>query len=163
MKKLLYLLPVVLCRLTGHMPCQPRPRSASVQFANIAEGTHDTGNLPKLADAALATRYLIVKHGTDADHVAIATAASDALLGVCTDEASAAEDPVNVFVIGAGKGTQLVTLGGVVALDGLITADSAGKGVAASSGNKIIGKALKAGVSGDRIPFAPAGAGAVAP
>ena len=36
---------------------------------------------------------------------------------------------------------------------GLITSDSAGKGVAASSGNRIIGKAIQAGVSGDVVAF----------
>jgi hypothetical protein len=133
------------------------------EFVNIAEGVHGDGNITKLASAAMATRFLIVKFGADADHITISTAATDVLLGVCTDEATAAEDPVNVALIGSATGTLRVALGGTVAAGDLLTSDGAGKAVTASSTNKIVGRALGAGVDGEVIEFAVAGAGAVAP
>jgi hypothetical protein len=48
------------------------------------------------AAAAMATRYVFVKAGADDEHVAAIAAASDKPIGVITDEAAAAEDPINV-------------------------------------------------------------------
>lgn len=66
-------------------------------------GTHG-GVDTKLADAALSYRYLLVKVGSDADHIAVCTAA-DLPVGVCTDQPAAAEDPVNVTLLGISRGT----------------------------------------------------------
>ena len=75
-----------------------------VTFANIAEGRHGTGVVTKLTDAAITTRYLLGKPGSDGNHIA-ASGASDIPLGVIADEASAAEDPVNVQILGNAQGT----------------------------------------------------------
>jgi hypothetical protein len=77
-------------------------------------------------------------------------------IGICTDEASAAELPVNVSLFGQ-TGTLKCLLGGTVA---------AGDELAATTGGAVIklptatgtyypfGRALQAGVSGDIIEFA---------
>lgn len=126
-------------------------------FANIAEGTHE-GNVTKLAAAAIATRFLIMKTGADAAHAVICTAATDQPMGICTDEADAAEDPINVAILGAGASTLKVTLGGTVVKDDLLVADSAGKAVKLSTTAGAywsIGVALQGGDSGDVIEFDP--------
>ena len=75
-------------------------------LANIAEGTHED-SITKLADAALTDRNLLVKFGSDADHIAI-NGASDDPLGVCTDEPSAAEREANVVLLGNSHNTVLM-------------------------------------------------------
>lgn len=77
----------------------------SVFFANIAEGTH-VGSIPRRADGAYG-RYLFVKPGSDANHVALA-GVTDAGLGVIDDESTAAEDLLNVQLLGSSKETLLV-------------------------------------------------------
>jgi hypothetical protein len=81
----------LLARVIGY-PC---PNVLS----NIAEGTHD-GVITKLADAAITTRYLLVKFGSDVDHIAVLAADDDLPLGPCEDEPAAAEDPVAVPLLG---------------------------------------------------------------
>lgn len=76
-------------------------KSAGTVFANIAEGTH-ANSLTKKADAAITTRYLLGKIGSDVNHVA-ACGASDIPIGVITDEAAAAEDLVAVEMLGVSK------------------------------------------------------------
>jgi hypothetical protein len=72
----------------------------------LGDGVHESGILSKRADATHSYRYLLVKTGTDADHVAV-NGASDKPLGLCADTPEAAEDPANVHLLGAVKGTQL--------------------------------------------------------
>src|SRR5438876_808545 len=80
-------------------------KPSRLRLSNIAEGTHGTGMLTKLTDAAISGRYKVVKFGSDAAHVAIIAAATDVPLGICTDEASGAELPVNVAIFGSTEGT----------------------------------------------------------
>ena len=87
----------IISRLAG------RRYRSMLACANIAAGTHE-GAITKLADAAITTRFLLVTFGTDAAHIAV-NGASDNPLGVCTDEAAAAEEPVNVALLGAGAQT----------------------------------------------------------
>lgn len=79
-----------------------------MQINALGDGVHTDGVLGKKADAALAVRHYLVKTGSDADHVAVCAAASDEPLGVCIDEAEAAEDPVSVKLLGACSGTVLM-------------------------------------------------------
>jgi predicted RecA/RadA family phage recombinase len=74
----------------------------------LGDGIRPDGILSKKADAALTVKHYLVKTGTDADHVAVIAAASDEPLGVCIDEATAAEDGVAVKLLGACKGTVLM-------------------------------------------------------
>jgi predicted RecA/RadA family phage recombinase len=74
----------------------------------LGDGIRPDGILSKKADAALTVKHYLVKTGTDADHIAVIAAASDEPLGVCIDEATAAEDGVSVKLLGACKGTVLM-------------------------------------------------------
>lgn len=100
------------------------------------------------ADAAVAA-YLIVKGGTDKDHVAKATAATDKLIGIQQNESTTAEDKVEVAIAGGGAKLKIAD---TVAVGDRLTADSAGKGVVTTSNaDKIIAIAMQDGVTGDVI------------
>jgi hypothetical protein len=117
-----------------------------VGLANIAEGTHAGGKLTKLTDVALTIRFLLVKIGSDIDHIAINTAA-DIPLGVCTDEAAGAEENVNVEVWGCSHGTKKVVASGAITAGAFVVGDAAGKvrTLPGTTGTYyIIGRALNA-------------------
>lgn len=128
-------------------------------FANVgSEGQHLTGNITKRTDAAIATRYLLGKIGTDIGHVAVAGAA-DIPYGVITDEAGAAEDPVNVFLLGAGKGTTKMIASAAITAGALLEPAASGK-VATKGGGAgshyVVGRALDAAAAdGDVIEVVP--------
>ncbi len=83
-------------------------------LANVAEG-FQPARKTFLADAALSTRYLLVKSGTDSAHVAVC-GASDQPLGIATDEPSAAEEGVNVDLLGIqSEGKLLIASGAITA------------------------------------------------
>lgn len=128
-----------------------------VPLANIAEGTHED-SVTKLTDAAIATRYLLVKHGSDVSHVA-ACGANDKPLGICDDEAGAAEDPVNVQFLGVSKRTRLVVASEIIALDADVFTAANGKvqdEPAVAGTYYRVGRALQAaGADGDVIEIVP--------
>jgi hypothetical protein len=76
-----------------------------IALANIAEGVHSDGNITKKSDAAMALRHALVKIGSDVDHIAVTTANTEIPLGIVNDEADAAEDNVNVQILGQTSGT----------------------------------------------------------
>jgi hypothetical protein len=147
----------LLAALTIGLAVLFRKPRGSIRMSNIAEGSHGTGRTTKLTDAAVSGRFRVVKFGSDAAHVAVAIATDTAPIGICTDEASAAELPVNVSLFGQTGSTLKCLLGGTVA---------AGDELAATTGGAVIklptatgtyypfGRALQAGVSGDVIEFA---------
>jgi len=71
---------------------------------NVGEGTH-AGGVTRKTDAAIATRHLLVKVGSDASHVA-ACGASEVPIGTVPDEASAAEENVEVALLGCAPSTR---------------------------------------------------------
>jgi hypothetical protein len=75
---------------------------------NIAEGTHEC-SVTKLSAAAIATRHLLFVRGADDNHVTLA-GASDALapMGTVDDEASAAEEPIAVQILGKGPTKRMI-------------------------------------------------------
>lgn len=116
---------------------------AVTKLANIAEGTHPTGCITKLADAVQATRNVLVKFGSDADHVAVTTACTEVPIGVCDDEVAAIEDAVNVQLLGQKPGTILIV--GTATAGDLLEAAADGKAVTLTGGagnHYIIGRAL---------------------
>jgi hypothetical protein len=128
-------------------------RSSLIGAVNIAEGTHKNAK-PYKADAAVATRYLLAKIGSDADHSA-ACGASDIPIGFMQDEAAAAEDLIAVELLGISNRTLL----GVAS-----EAITAGEAVYTAAGGKLqdlpagagtyykVGHALTAaGADGDLI------------
>lgn len=119
--------------------------------SNIAEGVHEA-SVTKLTDAAISTRHLLYKQGSDANHVAVITSASDIAIGTVPDEASAAEEYVEVKLLGKGGTTKMVSNGTVVA-GGRVYQTSAGK--VASTGTIAVGIALTSGaVDGDVVEVA---------
>lgn len=121
-------------------------RGPRYEFCNIAEGTYPDGCMSRLADVALTRRHLLVKIGTDINHVAINTA-SDIPLGVVDDEAEAAEDPVNVQLLGQKPGTVLVVAGAAITAGAFVVGTAAGKVITlpgTTGSYYIIGRALEA-------------------
>jgi hypothetical protein len=121
---------------------------------NVAEGTH-TDSVSKLTDAAIATRHLLYRRGSDDNHIA-ASAASDALppLGPVADEAAAAEEYVAVQLLGKGSTKLMIASEAMTVGDEVWTA-AAGKvqdRTAAAGTYWIVGTALTAaGADGDII------------
>lgn len=92
---------------------------------------------------------LLVKMGADDDHVSVAAAATDGLVGVLGNiAASTADDRVDVVM----QGIATVKAGGSITRGALITSDSAGKAVTASEDNRVVGIALASAVDGDLFP-----------
>lgn len=112
---------------------------------NIAAGSHADGNVTMLADAALSARNLRVKFGSDGNHFAVAGA--EAALGICTDDPDAAENPYNVALLGASKGTKIGVASGVIAAGAYIVGAASGKfqSLPASAGTYYVeGRAITA-------------------
>ena len=104
-----------------------------------------------VAESAIAANTL-VKFGSTDDYVVPATAATDAIIGVCSEVAADAGERVDIVINGIAE----VKLGGTVTRGAsFITAGAAGVGVAAAPAagvnNRVIGVAMASGVSGDII------------
>ncbi len=95
------------------------------------------------------SQYLIAKAGT-ADHtMATASAVTDAFLGVVTQPGeTVAGEGADVVLIGEAE----VRCGGPVSPGDSLTVDSSGRAVAATTGQKAVGKALISGTEGAVIP-----------
>jgi hypothetical protein len=101
-------------------------RSGTTAFANIAEGTHADGCITKLTDAAIATRFLLFKVGSDGNHIA-ANGANDMPLGIVDDEASAAEKRVSVQLLGVRSGTLLMVASEAITVGENVYSAASGK------------------------------------
>lgn len=136
-----------------------------IALANASEsGVHEGGRITRKTDAAIATRNLLVKVGSDANHVALAGAGEQAI-GVCTDEAGAAEDLVNVQLLACADRTVLVVTNGAgaIAAGDVVVAAANGKvaKIAAGAGNYyVVGIALEAPATadGEKFEIIPIGA-----
>lgn len=116
---------------------------------------NDGNNYSAEAAADLsAKQYYLVK--TDANQkVVLASAATDAILGILQN-APILGQTADVRLLN-GNGTFKVILGGNVAKDAYLTSDAAGKAIATTStGNRVFGRALSAGSTGDIIEFVKA-------
>jgi len=121
------------------------------EFANIAEGTRPSGNKTYLADAAIATRYLCVKLGSDLNHIAVCSAITDNPIGLNADEPAAAEDECNVQLFGASAGTLRVVSGAAVTVGQYVATMANGKVQPAVATQFAIGRALNAAAGADEI------------
>lgn len=93
--------------------------------------------------------YTIVKPHSAAGQVVVGAAATDKLIGVSTEIASASGDRCDVFLGGIAE----VIFGGTIAAGDLVTSDASGHAVATTTANnRVIGIALVAGVDGDIGP-----------
>lgn len=137
----------------------PRQRTEIRNMVNAANapgaGRHDTGRKTYFADAAI-TRWSVVEIGTDENHIQMSNAATDTPIGIATDSATAAGDPVNVFLIPGGVGTTLAIATGVIAAGALVQSNGDGTVKTAVSTGFVIGRTLMAsGATGDLIEIAP--------
>lgn len=139
------LLAVLVCAL-----CARRGTTFNV-FANIAEGTH-ADSLTKLTDAAITTRHLLYKVGSDANHIAV-SGATDIPLGTVADEATAAEEYVAVDLLGKGPTKRMVASEAMATTGVNVFAAASGK--IALTGSVKVGVLLQtAGADGDVVEVA---------
>ena len=98
----------------------------------------------EVAGADLSTkRYHIVKLNSDG-HVVLASAATDAIIGVLDNEPKQGEVAEVVTVNGQGT-FRVKAANATIAKDAFITSDANGKAVATTStGNRVIGRAVRA-------------------
>lgn len=99
----------------------------------------------RYADGVIA-KGSVVKGGSNDEHVAISSAATQKHIGIAQNASAAAEDILEVSVGGGAKGLA----GGTIADGDLLTSDSSGRLVATTTANdKIIAQAKEAAVVGD--------------
>lgn len=105
------------------------------------------GSMTKIADAALATQHLLVKFGSDADHIAVAGAA-DKAIGTCADT-PAADEAAAVHLLGSFPGSVTMIASGTIAVGADVFAAASGK--VAATGTILVGRALTAGVASGEL------------
>jgi hypothetical protein len=135
-----------------------RPRGHQLHgLVNVAEGFQPAVKT-YLTDAAIATRFLLGKVGSDASHVAVC-GATDIPLGVIHDEAAAAELGVSVAKFGLHNEGEIAVASAAIAADALLVPAANGKVVTlpATAGTYyIIGRATAAAAAdGDQVEFTP--------
>jgi hypothetical protein len=115
--------------------------------------------MTRLSDAALATEHLLVKVGSDADHVAVMAAVTDVPVGTVPDTPGAAEEEVAVNLLGAASETLEMIAGEAVAAGVRVFAAADGKvnDLSAVAGTYFcVGTALEAAAAdGDEIEVDP--------
>lgn len=98
-----------------------------------------------LSDAAITVANVIGKMGSDDDHMAVCSAATDGMLGIIQQTATAAEQTLRIVLEGIAD----IKLGGTVTRGQLITSNASALGIAASAGQNYVGIALVSGVAND--------------
>jgi len=118
---------------------------------SLTTGKHARRVLTKKADAVHTLHNLMVKTGTDADHIAICGKA-DAPLGICVDAPDVAEYPASVEQL-TGPDTNVAVASAAIAVgDELYTAADGKVANAATSGAGAtyhVGRALTAAAAED--------------
>lgn len=92
----------------------------------IGDGESPNGIITRLADAALTTRHLLVKVGSDGSHFAVC-GAGDLPLGVCRDEPDAVDYPAAIKLPGCYANTLKVVASEAIAVDDDIYTAANGK------------------------------------
>ena len=128
-------------------------------------GIHDTGNISFYADAAIGKYKLVVRGAgangfAAADSVKIGASATEKPLGVTDDEISTAESvagqKINVKVLGAVRGTVLMTAAAAITQDDYVQSNGDGNVKTAVGTGYIIGRAMQAAqAEGDIIEVIP--------
>ncbi|NOS70061.1 MAG: hypothetical protein HOP33_09030 [Verrucomicrobia bacterium] len=135
-----YLAPLLLHKLVGWLPGQPRARG-EIQFANIGEGIAPNGVKMFIPDAITTSRYLLYKKGSDVDHVAITTT-GETPIGSSDDQVDDITVPLAINVFGAIRGTVKVVTDGTVADGNYVKCGTTGRVTAAVTTDVVIGKAV---------------------
>jgi hypothetical protein len=124
---------------------------AQVHFANIGEGTRESGHISLLGDATsnsgagplTTSRYLLVKFSTDGNHFTNC-GSGDTPLGIAQDvwDANNTDVPVNIAICGAAPGTQRVVTDGTVTNGAPVMCGANGQATLATTGSAgIFGRA----------------------
>lgn len=104
------------------------------------------GTMTKIADAAQAIQHLLVKFGTDADHIAIAGVA-DVPIGTCPDT-PALGDSAAVQLLGCAKESLTMVASAAVTVGARVFAAASGKVSVLATGTNgtyyCVGQALTA-------------------
>lgn len=136
-----------------------RARGSIIATNVLGFGWHEGGKIGYKADAALTTRFLLAKIGSDANHVTYA-GTSDIPIGVITDEAAAAEDLVNVRLLGSSNHATVPMVASAAITVGDMVVSAANGKIRTLPGTTgtyyIIGRALQAAsADGDVIEVDP--------
>ena len=99
-----------------------------------------------VADSAINGQYLAVKLGASDNSVVLASAGTDAILGIVENKPLAGEG-ASVAISGIAK----FTAGAAVALGAQVTSDANGKLVTATTGDIVIGRCVQAAGAEDEI------------
>ncbi len=137
---------------------QHGPWGSNVVLANIAEGQHlASQGITFEADTAITERNLLMKIGSASNRVAICGAA-DSPIGVCSDEAAATGDLVNVRTFHSDV-TIPVVASAAIAQGSLLEPAANGRVAVLGIGvgtHHVVGRALNAAANaGDIIEMAP--------
>lgn len=117
-------------------------------MANFREGNYDS----REAGADLATKQGYVVKTDSGGKIVVAAAATDAIRGVLVNSPKSGET-ADVALIN-GNGTFKVKLGGTVTKDAYLTSNASGLAIATTTtGDRVFGRAVSAGVSGDVIEY----------
>lgn len=130
----------------------------------IADGIHEPGRVTYTAAAAITSKFLFGRQTTTLGEIALSgssnTSTGARAVGVITDEAEAAGDPVSVSLIGATGSTLRAVAGGNIAVGDLVTANASSQAVSfasqpASATYFVYGIAITAATSGTLVEFIP--------
>jgi hypothetical protein len=111
--------------------------------------SHSQSRVQSFKATAAMARGLAVKIGADSEHMSVASAATDKIMGISNSAPSAADEMMEVCLQGGGaKGK----LGGTVAAGDFLTSDASGKLIATTTENdRLIAMAMEAGAADDLI------------
>lgn len=130
----------------------------------VQDGIHEPGRVTFNAAAAITSKYLFGKLTSNTNEIALSGSSNVSTgaraVGVITDEADAAADPVSVSLMGATGGTMRALAGGTFAVGDLVTANASSQAVTfasqpASATYYIYGIAITPATSGTLVEFIP--------
>ena len=126
---------------------------ATVPLPNaMGDGSH-AASITRKCDAALSVANLLVKQGSDKDHVAVTAAVTDVPLGHAYTATDAAEDNVSVELLGKGA-TKIGVASGDIDAGDRLTPAAAGKVAAYTSSTATkIGRALTDAADGEPVEY----------
>lgn len=140
----------------------PTVRMVAKQFTHnlainaLGDGVHPDGHVTRTADAAHTLKNLIVKEGTTAGSTVAICGLNARPIGVCEDTPEAADDPVNVALLGVAPGTLLAVAAGAITAGAAVYTAANGKvSATGASTSYFLGFAVTAAAAdGDPVEIA---------
>ena len=158
--QLILMLAALVCVLA--LLALPTVRAVAKQFTHnlainaLGDGVHADGMITRTADAAHTLKNLIVKEGTTAGSTVAICGLNARPIGFCVDTPEAADDPVNVALLGVSPGTRLAVAGAAITAGAAVYTAANGKvSSTAASTSWFLGFAVtSAAADGDPIEIA---------